>query len=569
MNGQTQALFPYEQDIQQNEFTKYKDITKNQSESYAYFDMSYAQRVQYLRAFSQQNTIKFVLDTIADEAIVPDENNYFAYLDVDKLKLNLSANNPNSQKLIDTCQKAFKKVYSMFGWDKSNSAWNMFKKFLIEGYLAFEIIYDNLQHPKEIIGFKYIDPATLEPAIEIDQESGQEIKVWYQNRGDAEERAIPDGNLIYIAWPSGLLGEGTRISYLEGLTRSYNMLTQIENSRMIWNLQNAQKKMKIIVPVGDMAPYKADALINELKAAWNEETYIDQISGEMVVNGVPKFSFTKTYFFPQRTSGTMTLEEIAAEGYDLSSIEPMKYWWRRFIIESQVPANRFPIDPSADAAHQLGGDDASITREEYAFSRFINRIRAIFREILLKPVWIQICLYEPQLLKSEYLKQAIGITFNEENAFAEAKERTSLKQGVDIIQTLYGLQDANGENVFSMKFLVERFLNMSKEDMELNQKYKEEEVLERIEKAKLMKQHMQYNQEHKTGTVQAPQGEGGEAGDFGGGDFGGSDFGGGDFGGGEAGGGDFGGGGGGGDEFVSAGAPDTGGAETGGGEDFA
>ena len=45
MNGQTQSLFPYEQDLQENDFTKYKDITKNQSESYAYFDMSYAQRV--------------------------------------------------------------------------------------------------------------------------------------------------------------------------------------------------------------------------------------------------------------------------------------------------------------------------------------------------------------------------------------------------------------------------------------------------------------------------------------------------------------------------------------------
>ena len=415
----------------------------------------------------------------------------------------------------------------MFGWDKSNGAWNMFKKFLIEGYLSFEIIYDDLDNPKKIIGFKYIDPATLEPSIEIDEE-GREVKVWYQNKGDAEQRIIPDVNLIYIAWPSGLIGESSRISYLEGLTRSYNMLMQIENSRMIWNIQNAQKKMKVIVPVGDLPPYKADALMNELKAAWNEETYIDGISGEMVVNGVPKFSFTKTYFFPQRTSGTMTLEEIPVEGYDLSSIEPMKYWWRRFIIESQVPANRFPIDPSADSAHQLGGDDASITREEYAFNRFINRIRAIYREILLKPVWIQVCLYHPQLAKSEYLKQALGIVYNEENAFAEAKKRTALKQGVDMINTLYALQDANGENVFSMKFLVERFLDMSQEDMALNEKYKQEEILAKIEKAKLMKQHMQYNQEHQTSTVAAPQGEGGDfAGGGGGGDFGGGDFGGG------------------------------------------
>ena len=47
----------------------------------------------------------------------------------------------------------------MFGWDKSNGAWNTFKKFLIEGYIAFEIIYDNKpEYAREIIGFKELDP---------------------------------------------------------------------------------------------------------------------------------------------------------------------------------------------------------------------------------------------------------------------------------------------------------------------------------------------------------------------------------------------------------------------------
>ena len=306
-NGQT--LYPYDEELDVTPFSKYRDVTKNQSETYAYFDMSYPQRVEYLRQFSQQQTIAFVLDTIADEAIVLDENNYFAHLDIDKLKSNISAESEYADELVETCDKAFKRVYSMFGWDKSNSAWNMFKKFLIECYLSFEIIFDDLNNPKEIIGFKYLDPATLEPAIEHDHQ-GREIKVWYQNRGDADERMIPDTNMIYISWPTGMIGEEARISYLEGLTRSYNMLSQIENSRMIWNIQNAQKRIKVVVPVGDLSPYKADTLMNEIKAEWNEETYIDDISGEMVVNGVPKFSFTKTYFFPQRSSGSVTLEEL-------------------------------------------------------------------------------------------------------------------------------------------------------------------------------------------------------------------------------------------------------------------
>ena len=546
----SQMLYPYEDSLQDTNFTKYTDITKNSSESYAYYDLTYPQRVEYLRMFSQQPMINSVLDTVADEAIVIDENNYFAHLDTDKLKMNISANNELGEQLIDTCDKAFKRVYSMYGWDKSNGAWNMFKKFLIEGYLSFEIIYNSLENPTEIVGFKYIDPATLEPSIEFDGD-GREIKVWYQNKGDSNERCIPDTNIVYISWSGGILGESyARISYLEGLTRTYNMLSQMENSRLIWNIQNAQKRVKIVVPVGDLSPYKAQALMNQLKADWNEDTHIDEVSGQLVVNGTPNFSFTKTYFFPQRTSGTITLEEIGTEGYDMSSIEPLKYFWRRFILETKVPANRFMIDPSADGSHPLGGDDASITREEYAFNRFINRVRSIFREILLKPVWIQICLYLPKLSKSEYLKQAIGIVYNEENSIVQAKERASIKQGIEMITQLYQLQDMSQRPIFSMKFLVQKYLNFTDDDMALNEKYKQEEILEQLDKAKLMKDHALYNAQNGTGVAPMPNEEGG--GDFGGADFGGAaDFGGGgaDFGGGmedfggEAGGGaDFGGG---------------------------
>lgn len=95
----------------------------------------------------------------------------------------------------------------------------------------------------------------------------------------------------------------------------------------------------------------------------------------------------------------------------------------------------------------------------------------------------------PELAKSEYFKQAIGIVFNEENAFAAAKERTNLKQGVDIINQLYALQDSKQQPIFSMKFLVQRYLNMNDEDMALNEQYKEQEILEELERAKLIKDH--------------------------------------------------------------------------------
>lgn len=524
--------------VNDNAFIKYRDITKNNSQSYAYYDLSYTQRREQLRNFSQIPTISFVLDTISDETVILDENNYFATLDLEllKLKLNSQYKGPDGRSaddLIKNCQKAFKMVYSTYGWDKSNDAWNYFKKFLIEGYLAFEIVVDNLMKPTRIIGIRELDPSTLEPDIEIDAMTNKEVKVWYQYRGDAQlQRKIPDSNIIYISWSSGMYGESARVSYLEGLIRSYTMLSQLENSRMVWNIMNAQKRMKVTVPVGNISQDKARAKINELKAEWNEETTIDDISGELVVNGSPKFSFTKTYFFPKRDNGEMSVEEISSEGYDMSDIAPLKYFWRRFILETKVPANRFMIDPAAEGAHPLAGDDASITREEYAFSRFISRIRTIYREILLKPLWVQICLMMPELANSELLKQCIGIIFNEENMFVKAKERTSLKQGAEIIGTLSQLMVGENMPFFSMKFLIQKYLGMSDDDLALNEKYKEGEILQRLEQAKTIKQHREQGRQ-----AQEQEGNGapGEM-DFGdnGSDFdnsfggGGEDFGGGD-----------------------------------------
>ena len=579
------SLYPFNDGLNQdqNSFSQYVDITKNTKQSYAYYDLSYQQRREQLRQFASQQTISFVLDTISDETIILDENNYFAQLDLNLLKLKLNtnykgANGETADDLIKNCQKAFKIIYSTYGWDKSNDAWNYFKKFLVEGYLAFEIVVDNLMKPTRIIGMRELDAATLEPDIEIDPETGKEVKVWYQYRGDAQlERKIPDSNIVYISWSTGMYGENSRVSYLEGLIRSYTMLTQLETSRMVWNIMNSQKRVKVGIPVGNISQDKARAKVNEVKADWNEETTVDEISGEMVVNGQPRFSFSKTHFFPIRDGNSMTIEEIPTEGYDLSDITPLKYFWRRFILETKVPANRFMIDPAADGAHPLGGDDASITREEYAFSRFISRIRVMYREILLKPLWVQICLMMPELANSELLKQCIGIVFNEENLFVKAKERTALRQGAEIIGTLAQIQLGENKPFFSMKFLIEKFLGMSDEDFALNEKYKQGEIIERLEQAKIIKQHQEIGKQ-----VGEQQGNGapGEM-DFGG-DSGGSGFDnsfgagsdtGGDTGGGDFGGGDFSGG----DEAFSGGdtgmgsggseIADTGGGDTGG--DFA
>lgn len=201
------------------------------------------------------------------------------------------------------------------------------KRFLVDGFLAFEIIYQTDKKTgkaTDIIGFQELDPITLEPEIRKDQE-GNEYKVWIQFKGDAEkQRILPDSNVIYISWARNNFV--SRLSYTEQLVRSFNTLRALENSRVIWNVQNAQKRIKFVVPIGSQSEQAARTRLNELQNYYKEDVIIDDNSGEITINGQPKFSFNKTFFFPSREGSQTEISEIGVEGYDLNSTEQLKYF---------------------------------------------------------------------------------------------------------------------------------------------------------------------------------------------------------------------------------------------------
>lgn len=491
-----------------------------QHEFVAFFDKTYEQRRSFLRNFATQGEIDYITDTIADDTIVYDDMGYFAYPDTKQLYSRLKPE--KGKDIIDNLNECYRRVYNAYRFNESNDAWHFFKQFLVEGILAFEIIYE-YNHATNLAtgikGFQWLDPITLEPVIETDSK-GNEYKVWYQNRGDKQnERKIPDSNLIYISW--GKTQHISRVSYVEHLIRSFNMLRTLENSRIIWNVQNAQKRLKFIVPVGTENEVKARQRLAQLKAEYKEEVLIDDLSGEISENGQTKFSFAKNFWFPSRDGSQTEVSEIGVDGHNLSDTEQLKFFWQLFILQTKLPSSRFGKLLGNDVNIGIPGSDDTQTREEYSYSLFIRRCRMIFQEIIIKPVWNLFCIKYPEFATNDILRSIIGLTFNEENLFTLAKIRKNASEGAQVISSLAGIQNIDGTPFFSMRFLTEKYLGLSEDDYKLNAKYLKEE-LEKMQKGK---------------RSNAPGGAAG--GDFGndfGGDLGGNDFGD-DFGGGN----DFGG----------------------------
>ncbi|MDD5649188.1 MAG: portal protein [Candidatus Nanoarchaeia archaeon] len=537
----------------------YAGTDYGQKEFIAFYDKEYPTRRDFLRKFSMNGEIENVLEIIADETIIYDDNNYFGYPNTKNLKSVIKQE--KAKEIVDDLNEAFRKVYYAFKFNQSHDAWHYLKKFLIDGFLSFEIIYDGEgeENAKNIIALKEIDPIELEPEIRINKDNGQEYRVWVQFRGDSrKQRELLDSNLIYISWARGNFI--SRLSYVERLVRSFNMMRTLENSRIIWNVWNAQMRVKILVPIGSQSDAKARTRLSELRGMYKEELNIDDTSGEVTYNGSPQFNFAKTFVIPTREGVQTEIDGFQPAGYDLSNTESLQYFWQRFVVETKVPGNRFSNNTEGSTTATWGTGGEGIAREELRFSNFINRIRSIYQEVLLKPLWIQFILKHPEFKEDEILKGSIGLEFVEENLFKKMKERDLAEKGANTVTTLSNIKEPTvnpdgtpGEkNFFDPKFLVEKFMEFTEQDIKLNAKYK----IEREEEIKKLARAYARIIVASGGTP----GAAGGGGELGGGGFGGLG------GGGEAGG--FGGAGGFGEEIGGAGGEEIGGAggEAGGGE---
>lgn len=429
----------------------------------AYFDAEYKDRREFLRKFSMNGEIQWILDTITDEAVVQDERNYFCYT----TPLALDVHDEVKEKY----EENFKKIYTYFHFNDDITAWQYFYQLMVDGFLAFEIIWDD--NVENIIGFKELDAVELRPGVEK-QPDGTFKNVWYQNEKDVHlRRKLYDNQVIYIAYAKG--NSLSRVSYVERLIRSFNLLRIMEHTRVIWAVMNASFRMKMVVPIGSKSPQKAKESLGELMSIYKEDVRLDYDSGELFVNGRPNIPFYKNYMFPNKNGEQVDIEMIGGTGPDLSDMAQLDYFYNKLKIDSKVPAARFDR-ANGGGQYVMGSDGAD--REEIRFSKFINRLRSIFQEILVKPMYLQMTRDFPELQDDEIFKSQIGIRFNKDNVFERIREMDVLTKTAEFLgamKEITTLRSGEEAPFFHPKFLIERYMFLSQQDLDLNEQYWKDE----------------------------------------------------------------------------------------------
>ena len=459
-----------DQFVNQDLFTQLSSqwkVKSNQDKSF--FEKDFPQKREALRKLALQPELEDILDTMTNEAIVYDSDlTYFAepFIEVQELHV---IKKEYRTKIENIMNDHYRRFYKMLDW--KYKAWDQFKRFLVEGILSWEIVYDRLDKPTQIVGLVPIDPATLTKKFE----NGKWY--WIQYKGmQGKERKLLDSQVIYIAYQE--TDCISRVSYLERLIRPFNIYRIIEQAQLIWTITNASYKMKFTIPVKGMNKTTGMQTLSSAMNRYKEDIKFIGDTGELTINGQVNMPFNKEYWFPENDAGSPSIETLGGDGPELNDNDQLKFFKNQLYKISKIPLSRFDQESSET---WFGADASSTARTEIDFARFVNRLRNQFAQIIIKPLQLQLALSIPELQENRQFLEAVSLQYKSYNLFEEMMELDLMQKRVEHIQTMKDSMvdmDVEGNEIkfFSSEFLVKKYLKLSDADLKLNEKLKQEEI---------------------------------------------------------------------------------------------
>jgi len=450
--------------------------------SIAYLDRAYFDKRKILRQYSIKDEIREFTTQLADETVIYDEDNFFC-----KAK-DLPQDFDNTIR--QTVHEQFFKLYNKLGFNDGITAWNHLRDLLIDGFIAFEIVYDRKQ--KNIVDLIKLDPLTLVPAT--DPESG--TVVWVQFPDDPRlRRILLDAQIIYISYSNNMdYGE---TSYIEPLIRPYNQLKLLEQTKILYNINQAAVYKKFIIPVGGLSRTQAEQQIYQLMSEYHEDVQWEDDLGIVKINGSSNIPHSKDFWFPSSNEGTPDVSIESPQGNDLNEDQILNWFHTNLKRESKIPFSRFEKESGGG---NIYSDASEMTRDEIKYHNFVRRIRTVFKEIIVKPLRIQLMRDFPELINDHRFMAHLNIEFNSNELFEEWKKLANLEKRSTIASTLIAnIQNAEGEPYLPIEWVVRNIMKFNDEEISEIMKYKIKEK----------------------GALAGTEGEGGE----GGGGEGGMDFG--------------------------------------------
>ena len=429
------------------------------------------------REMANHPELEQAIDDIVNEAITHDVSGRTVDIVLDKLK------QPDAvkKKIIEE----FENILRMLNF--GNLADDLFKRWYIDGRIYYHVVVDE-NNPKEgIKELRYIDPRKIRKVREVqkdrDAKTGAQIiksiaeYYVFSDRGTTTQtysaqvntglRIAPDA---IINVNSGMMDAKNTfvISYLHKAIKPLNQLRMIEDAVVIYRISRAPERRIFYIDVGNLPRGKAEQYLKDIMVKYRNKMVYDANTGELR-DDRKHMSMLEDFWLPRREGGKGTEITTLPAGQNLGELEDVKYFRQKLLQALNVPISR--LEPQQGGMIGLGRV-SEVTRDEVKFTKFIIRLRNKFSQIFDSALEKQLVL-KGVCTREEWqeFKEFIYYDYKKDNNFTEMRDAEILRERLNLL----GAVDPYLGRYFSAKYVKQKVLQMTEQDIEEMQKEMEEE----------------------------------------------------------------------------------------------
>jgi len=178
-------------------------------------------------------------------------------------------------------------------------------------------------------------------------------------------------------WPFGQ-------SILENIFKVYKQKELLEDAVLIYRVQRAPERRIFKIDVGNMPSHMAMQFVERVKNEMHQRR-IPTITGggtNMMDASYNPLSINEDYFFPQTAEGRGSTVETLPGGQNLGEIDDLKYFNNKMARGLRVPSSYLPTGPDDSNLAMNDGRVGTALIQEYRFNQYCERLQKVIMEKL-------------------------------------------------------------------------------------------------------------------------------------------------------------------------------------------
>lgn len=462
-------------------------------------------RIQQYRDMAVYPEISCAIDMVCDEAITCDANgNQFEFDILNSKDMKRS----EKKMLLNEFDVVTRELLNF-----KNVGWEIFRKFLVDAEVYFEVVLDKTGH--DIIALKSLPAFTMTPIYE----QGNIVKFAQSILESGETVYFEANQIIYINYGDYGINKLDVRGYLDPAITTYNRLRNLEDSAVIAQIVRAPQRRVFNIEVGNAPTGKADEIVRKAMQEYRKTLNYDPTTG--LVDSATRFqAMTEDFWFPKREGQGSSVDTLPAGEQLEQLIELPNYFMRKMYKCLKIPSTRWgsSLGLGAEGGGGTYNNKMDIEREELNFTKFVERLQHRFVSLIEQIFLLELKVkgVDPRFLD----KNNYNISMIPNNRYKEFRDMERTKEMLDMFSQYNDLimTKENPQAMFSKEFFMRYIAKMPKYLIDLNNE---------------MRRHEQDELEEQNGSADEEE-EGMMGGGFGGGSMGGgTDSLGGELGGGE------------------------------------